>query len=92
MTYIIGLLLGTLLVSTWSYQRGTGFWFGFLWSFLLSPVLGAVLVLVRRPRGRTLVQGGELLDHDPSTPRPLFCAIAIAVVFCLILIAVEVTK
>jgi len=86
MPYIIGLLLGTFLVSAWSHRRGTGFWFGFFWSFLLSPVLGALLVLARRPRGRVLVRGNELLEHDPAAPRPIFCVAMIVSLFLAILV------
>lgn len=90
MTYMLGILLGTLLVSTWSHQRGTGFWFGFFWSFLLSPILGVVFVFARRPRGRVLVRGGNLLEHDPSVPRPMFCVAMIVVLFLAIMVWINV--
>lgn len=35
-----------IAIGYWSQSNGRSFWFGFLWSFLLSPLIGALIVLV----------------------------------------------
>ncbi|MEL6219433.1 MAG: hypothetical protein AAFR79_13355 [Pseudomonadota bacterium] len=50
-----------LLIAVWAlasvgvgwvgHRRGQDFWFGFRWSVILSPPLGAALVLLSRRRG-----------------------------------------
>ena len=87
MTFVtlIFLIALALLVATWSQYRGTGFWFAFAWSLLLSPVIGVLLVLLRRPRARTLVRGGIAEPMvDPGAPRPIFCAVMIVGITLLI--------
>lgn len=84
---LLGFVLFTLIVSAWSQRRGTGFWFAFFWSVLLSPIIGALFVLLRRPRARALVLGG--IDEplaDPRTPRPMFCAVMIIAIVLLIVV------
>ena len=37
-----------LIVGWGATQKGRSFWFGFLWSAVLSPVVGLVIVLLSR--------------------------------------------
>lgn len=34
-----------IAIGYWSLNWGRSFWFGFLWSFALSPIIGAVIML-----------------------------------------------
>jgi hypothetical protein len=83
---LLGFVLFTLIVSTWSHRRGTGFWFAFFWSVLLSPIIGALFAYLRRPRGHVLVLGGIEAPIDPSAPRPMFCAIMIVAIVLAIVV------
>ena len=41
--WFIAILLD-VLVGVWNYNRGNSFWVGFLFSLVLSPIIGAIIV------------------------------------------------
>lgn len=54
-TYTLLLFLGfCVAIGYWSQARGHSFWFGFLWSFFLSPLVGFLIVLVVGKKNNTM--------------------------------------
>ncbi len=54
-TYTLLLFLGfCVAIGYWSQARGRSFWFGFLWSFFLSPLVGFLIVLVVGKKNNTM--------------------------------------
>lgn len=41
---IIGWLVLSAVIGGWSQSKGRGFWYGFLFSIFLSPIIGAIIV------------------------------------------------
>jgi hypothetical protein len=41
-------LVPSFVIGWGGTQKGRSFWFGFLWSFLLTPILGLLIVLLSR--------------------------------------------
>lgn len=36
----------SIAIGYWSKNRGRGFWFGFLFSIILCPIIGVLIVLI----------------------------------------------
>lgn len=45
---VLAWLMFTVIVGWGATQKGRSFWFGFLWSVILSPIVGLVIVLLSR--------------------------------------------